>query len=142
VVLAAWSDDLADGQLLADHLKAADRLYRKSDGKVAALQDRCPHRFAPLHMGKVIHAITFSARITGWSSMRRAPACTTPMAAGTSVAREGAQLSGDREAQGDLDLDGERPADAAKVPDFNVLDNVPQLHSTKRDRITIRAITS
>src|SRR5260370_11986052 len=34
---------------------------------------------------------------------------------------------------------GEQPADASKVPDFSVLDNVPQLHSTKRDRITIRA---
>ena len=31
------------------------------------------------------------------------------------------------------------PADAAKVPDFGVLDNVPELHTTKRDRITIKA---
>jgi phenylpropionate dioxygenase-like ring-hydroxylating dioxygenase large terminal subunit len=34
---------------------------------------------------------------------------------------------------------GDRPADSAKVPDFSVLDNVPQMHATRRDRITIKA---
>ena len=34
---------------------------------------------------------------------------------------------------------GEQPADPAKVPDFSVLDNVPEMHATKRDRITIKA---
>ena len=28
-------------------------IYRKADGAAAALSDRCPHRFAPLSMGKV-----------------------------------------------------------------------------------------
>jgi phenylpropionate dioxygenase-like ring-hydroxylating dioxygenase large terminal subunit len=26
-------------------------LYRKTDGTIAALADRCPHRFAPLSLG-------------------------------------------------------------------------------------------
>ena len=53
--VAAWSDDLADGQLLnRTILKEPVVLFRKSDGNVAALQDRCPHRFAPLHMGKIV----------------------------------------------------------------------------------------
>ena len=53
--VAAWSDDLAEGQLLGRTvLKEPIVLFRKADGNVAALQDRCPHRFAPLHMGKVI----------------------------------------------------------------------------------------
>ena len=34
---------------------------------------------------------------------------------------------------------GEQPPDPSKVPDFSVLDNVPEMHATKRDRITIRA---
>ena len=34
---------------------------------------------------------------------------------------------------------GDQPADQSKVPDFSVLDNVPELHSTKRDGITIKA---
>jgi len=53
--VAAWSDNLADGQLLSRTiLKEPIVLFRKSDGNVGALQDRCPHRFAPLHMGKIV----------------------------------------------------------------------------------------
>src|SRR5260370_11583536 len=53
--VAGWSDNLADGQLLSRTiLKEPIVLFRKSDGHIAALQDRCPHRFAPLHMGKIV----------------------------------------------------------------------------------------
>jgi phenylpropionate dioxygenase-like ring-hydroxylating dioxygenase large terminal subunit len=34
---------------------------------------------------------------------------------------------------------GDKPADESKVPDFSVLDNVPELHSTKRDGFVIKA---
>jgi len=45
--VAAWSDDLGDGQLLGRTiLKQQIVLYRKADGQVAALDDRCPRRFA------------------------------------------------------------------------------------------------
>ena len=46
---------------------------------------------------------------------------------------------GGRKAQGDLDLDGRPAARPVKVPDFGVLDNVPELHATKRDQMTINA---
>jgi phenylpropionate dioxygenase-like ring-hydroxylating dioxygenase large terminal subunit len=73
--VAAWSDDLGDGQLLSRTiLRETIVLYRKSDGNVAALQDRCPHRFAPLHMGKIVMGIASSVLIMGWNSIRRAPA--------------------------------------------------------------------
>src|SRR5687767_14377868 len=53
--VAAWSDDLADGQLVARTiLKEPIVLFRKADGNAGALQDRCPHRFAPLHMGRIV----------------------------------------------------------------------------------------
>ena len=37
---------------------------------------------------------------------------------------------------------GDKPADPAKVPDFSVMDNVPELHTTKRDKIMIKAKSS
>lgn len=45
-------------------------IYRKADGTAVAMQDRCPHRFAPLHMGKRVgdevqcpyHALRFDAQ--------------------------------------------------------------------------------
>jgi phenylpropionate dioxygenase-like ring-hydroxylating dioxygenase large terminal subunit len=49
--VAGWSEELSD-QLLSRRL--FDRqilLYRKADNTIAALADRCPHRFAPLSLG-------------------------------------------------------------------------------------------
>jgi vanillate O-demethylase monooxygenase subunit len=34
---------------------------------------------------------------------------------------------------------GDKAPDHSKVPDFSVMDNVPELHTTKRDRIMIKA---
>jgi vanillate O-demethylase monooxygenase subunit len=65
--MAAWSDELSD-QLLSRRL--FDRqvvLFRKADDSIAALADRCPHRFAPLSKGERVgdaiqcgyHGLTF-----------------------------------------------------------------------------------
>jgi phenylpropionate dioxygenase-like ring-hydroxylating dioxygenase large terminal subunit len=51
--MAGWSEELTD-QLLSRRL--FDRqivLFRAEDGSVAALADRCPHRFAPLSLGTI-----------------------------------------------------------------------------------------
>lgn len=45
-------------------------IYRDKDGIAHALEDRCPHRFAPLHMGRIVdnkvqcgyHGLTFDHR--------------------------------------------------------------------------------
>ena len=66
--VACWSDDVKKGEMF--HRKLLDELvvfYRKEDGTAVALQDRCPHRFIPLHLGTVrgdsiecaYHGLTF-----------------------------------------------------------------------------------
>ena len=53
--LAAWSSEVRAGELFQRRLLDEPLvLYRLSDGTAVALQDRCPHRFAPLHMGKIV----------------------------------------------------------------------------------------
>ena len=53
--VAMWGDDLPREQVTGRTiLNEAVALFRKADGSVAALADRCAHRFAPLHMGKVV----------------------------------------------------------------------------------------
>jgi phenylpropionate dioxygenase-like ring-hydroxylating dioxygenase large terminal subunit len=52
--MAAWADNLGPEAVLGrtildEHVV----LFRGRDGKIAALEDRCPHRFAPLSAGKV-----------------------------------------------------------------------------------------
>ncbi|HEY1362172.1 MAG TPA: aromatic ring-hydroxylating dioxygenase subunit alpha [Xanthobacteraceae bacterium] len=139
--VAAWADDLAEGQLLARTLlKEPVVLYRKRDGAVVALEDRCPHRFAPLHMGRIVdgdrvqcpyHGLEFdpsgacvrnphgSKHIPPRAQVRSYPAVEKHKAIWIWMGKE--------------------PADPAEVPDFTLLDNVPAMHATKRDRITIRA---
>ena len=51
--VAALSNEVGPEALF--HRKLLDTavmLYRKADGTPVALHDRCPHRFAPLHLGK------------------------------------------------------------------------------------------
>ncbi len=52
--LAAWSADVVPGRMLARTL--LDRpmvFFREPNGLVHALEDRCPHRSAPLSMGRL-----------------------------------------------------------------------------------------
>jgi vanillate O-demethylase monooxygenase subunit len=139
--VAAWSDGLLDGQVVARTIMDQPIvLYRKADGSVAALEDRCSHRFAPLSMGKIVggdriqcpyHGLEFDgsgacvhnphgnkniptkARVKGYPAIEKHKAIWVWM--------------------------GDGPADDSKIPDFGVLDNVPELHTTKRDSIVIRA---
>lgn len=52
---AAWGESLQDGELLPRTILGQPMvLYRTANGGVAALHDACPHRFAPLHVGKLL----------------------------------------------------------------------------------------
>src|SRR5215813_3829160 len=139
--VAAWSDDLADGQLLGRTImKEPVVLYRKADGHVAAILDRCSHRFAPLHMGKVVHGDRIQCPYHGLEFDASGACVHNPHGSRNIPSRARVRSYPVIEKHKAIWIwMGEQPADAAKVPDFSVLDNVPQLHSTKRDRITIRA---
>lgn len=54
--VACWSSDVKSGELF--HRRLLDEpvvFFRRGDGSVAALQDRCPHRFIPLHQGRLVN---------------------------------------------------------------------------------------
>ena len=52
--VAAWANELEPGQLLARTLLDEPLVFfRDAQGQPKALADRCPHRFAPLSMGKL-----------------------------------------------------------------------------------------
>jgi vanillate O-demethylase monooxygenase subunit len=59
--VACWSGDVKPGEMFHRTLLGEMVVFfRKEDGSVAALQDRCPHRFIPLHLGKIV-ALTAAA---------------------------------------------------------------------------------
>jgi len=138
--VAAWSDDLAEGQLLSRTiLKEPVVLYRKADGYVAALQDRCPHRFAPLHMGKVVNGDRIQCPYHGLEFDAGGVCALNPHGPNIPSRLRVRSYPVTEKHKAIWIWMGERAPDLAKVPDFSVLDNVPEAHATKRDRITIRA---
>lgn len=52
--VAGWADEVFDAMLPRTIIEEPIVMFRKSDGQAVALHDRCPHRFAPLHLGKRI----------------------------------------------------------------------------------------
>ncbi len=52
--LACWSSDLGEELITRTLLEQPVLLYRKQNGEAVAIGNLCPHRFAPLHMGKKI----------------------------------------------------------------------------------------
>ena len=139
--VAAWSDDLADGKLLARTiLKEPIVLYRKADGSPAALQDRCPHRFAPLSMGKILPGDRVQCPYHGLEFDQSGACVLNPHGAKNIPSRARVRSYPVVEKHKAIWIwMGERAPDHAKVPDFSVLDNVPELHTTKRDKMTIKA---
>jgi vanillate O-demethylase monooxygenase subunit len=139
--VAAWSDDLGDGQLLGRTiLKQPVVLYRKSNGDVAALADVCPHRFAPLHMGKIVPGDGVRCPYHGLEFDPSGACIRNPHGARNVPARANIRSFPVIEKHKAIWIwMGDQLADAARVPDFSVLDNVPQMHTTRRDGITIRA---
>ncbi len=51
--VAAWSYDLTDAPLGCVITGVPVVLYRRADGTAVGLEDRCPHRFAPLSAGRI-----------------------------------------------------------------------------------------
>jgi vanillate O-demethylase monooxygenase subunit len=139
--VAAWSDDLAEGQLLPRTiLKEPVVLYRKSDGNVAALGDRCPHRFAPLHMGKIVNGDAVQCPYHGLEFDSSGACVLNPHGTKNIPPRARVRSYPVTEKHKAIWIwMGDKPADPGKVPDFSVLDNVPEMHATKRDRLTINA---
>jgi phenylpropionate dioxygenase-like ring-hydroxylating dioxygenase large terminal subunit len=139
--VAAWADSLADGKLVARTIMDEPVvLYRKADGNVAAIEDRCSHRFAPLSMGKIVDGDRIQCPYHGLEFDGTGACVRNPHGAKNIPAKARVKSYPVVEKHKAIWIwMGDGPADAGKVPDFGVLDNVPELHTTKRDSIVIRA---
>ncbi|WP_321821579.1 MULTISPECIES: aromatic ring-hydroxylating dioxygenase subunit alpha [unclassified Burkholderia] len=51
---AAWSEEIGRELFQRKMLNEPVLLYRTEDGCAIAMSDYCPHRFAPLHLGKLV----------------------------------------------------------------------------------------
>lgn len=53
-LMAAWGDDITRELHFTQLVEQPLVLYRTQAGKAVALADTCPHRFAPLHRGRLV----------------------------------------------------------------------------------------
>jgi phenylpropionate dioxygenase-like ring-hydroxylating dioxygenase large terminal subunit len=103
--VAGWASefgpDLKRATILGDDVV----FYRTGDGKVAALEDRCPHRLLPLSMGRVVdgnavqcgyHGLTFDS----------SGKCVRAPRTGQCARLLGSCLPGAREERHCVDMDG------------------------------------
>ncbi len=51
--VAAWSHEVTDQLFARRILNEPVLIFRQQNGAAAAIADRCPHRFAPLHLGRL-----------------------------------------------------------------------------------------
>ncbi|QIM48574.1 aromatic ring-hydroxylating dioxygenase subunit alpha [Pusillimonas sp. DMV24BSW_D] len=100
-------------------------LYRKQNGDPVAMRDRCPHRFAPLHLGKrdgdqiVCHYHALKFDCTGQCTHNPHGSGNIPKAAKVPTYPL-------QEKYGFIWIwMGDEPADPAQLPDYSPLDNGP-----------------
>ena len=139
--VGAWADEIGDGKLVPRTIMNEPVvLFRKGNGEVAAIEDRCAHRFAPLHMGKIVGGDRIQCPYHGLEFDGRGACVHNPHGTKTIPSRARVKSYPVVEKHKAVWVwMGPAPADAGKVPDFSVLDNVPELHTTKRDSIVIKA---
>lgn len=139
--VAAWSEEVAQGKLLARTILGEPVvLWRGADGKVAALEDRCPHRFAPLSLGTLIDGKRLQCTYHGLEIGADGICAHNPH--GNKSIPSRARVTSYPVVEKHLAVwiwMGDKPADPAKIPDFKVLDNAPALHLMPLDLIKVKA---
>jgi phenylpropionate dioxygenase-like ring-hydroxylating dioxygenase large terminal subunit len=129
--MAGWSEEIGEAGLVREILGQRLFLYRLSDGRPAAIRDRCPHRFAPLSLGTrdgdlvvcPYHGLKFGpdGRCVHNPFGDKIPAGTTIPAFATVERDDVVWLWG-----GDPDQ-----ADPALIPDFSFIPDTPMQRSIR-----------
>lgn len=139
--VAAWGHEVERGKLLARTMLGEPVvMFRKADGTPVALEDRCPHRFAPLNMGKVLDGDRVQCPYHGLELDATGACVLNPHGAKNIPTRaKVASYPVVDKHQALWIWMGDKPADPATIPDYRVLDNVPEFCSTKLDTIKVEA---
>jgi vanillate O-demethylase monooxygenase subunit len=139
--VAMWAEELAPGQLVPRRIINESLVFlRKEDGTVAAMDDRCPHRFAPLHRGAVLPGDRIRCGYHGLQFDAGGACVHNPHGAGKIPAE--ARVRSYPVVEKHLCLwvwMGDRPADESKIPDFGILDTAPRAHMTRPDGILVQS---
>ena len=139
--VAMWGADLAPGQIVGRTiLNESVAIFRKADGSVAALADRCAHRFAPLRLGKVVAGDHIQCAYHGLEFDGSGACVLNPH--GNKRIPPSARVRSYPVVEKHRVLwiwMGDKPSDPSAIPDFGPLDTREESHVAKLDCITIKA---
>ncbi len=133
--MAAWAEEVPDGGFLSRRL--LDRpwlIWRLSDGSIAMLADRCPHRFAPLSRGER-HGDTIRCGYHGLGFDKSGTCVHEPFGKTPPKAQVEALLAIEKDAGIWFWPGDPKHADPALIPDFAFCTGPEHL----RDRFTVAA---
>jgi vanillate O-demethylase monooxygenase subunit len=131
--VAMFSPDLDEGRLVhRTILNEPIVFYRKEDGGIAAITDRCAHRFVPLSMGKLLAGDRVRCIYHGLEYGADGKCVLNPHGSG--------KVSSSLVLRSFPVVEkhtliwvwmGDKPADPGKIPDYSCLDDRPELHVTR-----------
>lgn len=136
-----WASELPAGTLVPQTILSEPVVFfRKQDGTLAAILDRCAHRFVPLSMGTLVpgdrvqcpyHGLEFGA--DGRCMNNPHPPGTIPTAAhlpSFHVVEKYSMI---------WIWMGDKPADPSLIPDYSCLETSPAIHITDPGYLSIKA---
>ncbi|PTB17083.1 Rieske (2Fe-2S) protein [Trinickia symbiotica] len=138
---AVWSEQLKEEELLPRTIVGdAIVLFRREDGGVAAISDICPHKFAPLHKGRLLPGDRVQC---GYHGLEFGPSgnCThNPHGSGRIPPTCNIKSYEVMERHSMVWIwMGDQPADAAIIPDYSFLDEGSGYDIGRRDFLRIEA---
>jgi vanillate O-demethylase monooxygenase subunit len=139
--VAMWSEALAPGAMVSRTiLNEPIVFFRKQDGTIAAITDRCPHRFAPLSLGKLLPDDRVQCIYHGLEFGADGRCVKNPHGNGMipPTARVDSYQVVERHSLVWIWM-GSKEADPAAIPDYSCLDDRPAEHITKPGYIKVLA---
>jgi vanillate O-demethylase monooxygenase subunit len=138
--VAMYASDLEEGKLVHRTIMNEPIVfYRKEDGGIAAITDRCPHRFVPLSMGKLMAGDRIQCIYHGLEFGAEGKCVRNPH--GSGKISDSLQLKSYPVIEKHTLLwiwMGDKPADLDMIPDYSCLDDRPELHVTEPGYIKVK----
>jgi phenylpropionate dioxygenase-like ring-hydroxylating dioxygenase large terminal subunit len=138
--MAMWAQDLKDTPVARRIIDRPLVLFRTAQGDPVALADACPHRFAPLHMGKIMEDGSIRCAYHGLQFDASGACVRNPHPSGRipPLAKVRAYPVVEKHTMLWIWM-GERAPDHGSIPDFNIVDRADPALSAKKDFVRIGA---
>mgnify|MGYP005813956147 CR=1 FL=1 len=138
--VAMWANELAPGALIGRTILNEPILFfRREDGSVAAMSDTCPHRFAPLSMGKVLGGDRVQCPYHGLEFAADGRCVHNPHGSGAIPQASHLRSYPTVEKHQLIWIwMGPKTPDPAKIPDYSCIDRADPLHITDPGYINMK----